>query len=371
MSLFRARSLAQFVNVWKSEVRPHFEDGVVQVFDVESMKYKYSSLHGLSELMGGFMEKGKQLDPTWVDVHIGQDSMDALLQSLSSLPLHPLTVEDISEAAKRPKAEHYDSYLHVVLAEDSVMEESNLRMTTHLDILLFHNFIISIHVENCNLVPATIFSLTHDSVRPDGHLGPDWILYKFLLSVKNHFDAEERAIELLIESLDSKVDIFIEDSSEELLQLLTESKRRVQRFQRMILIQIEVCLSLVPEQPTRLISEEAKIYIRDILSHVTALKGSMESANWQIINFHESVVAAVTLKLNIYQVETNAILKRYSAMATILMPLTFMTGVFGMNIFVPFVNGLNQGVLYFVYVIVLMFLFALIMIIYFKKKSWL
>lgn len=79
----------------------------------------------------------------WADVY--KPNMETLMRLEKAFGFHPLTTEDIHTLTTREKMEIYPKYLYVVFSERQFVPNSNNVRLSNVNILLFHNFVISIH----------------------------------------------------------------------------------------------------------------------------------------------------------------------------------------------------------------------------------
>ena len=109
-----------------------------------------------------------------------------------------------------------------------------------------------------------------------------------------------------------------------------------------------------------LIRDTTRIYLRDIYDHVIQISDSMEVSREILTGMIEMYLSSLSNKLN-------EVMKVLTVIATIFMPLTFITGIFGMNF--KYIPGLERfwG---FPVALLIMTIVALFMVRYFQRNRW-
>jgi magnesium transporter len=80
---------------------------------------------------------------------------------------------------------------------------------------------------------------------------------------------------------------------------------------------------------------QTRLYLRDVLDHILCLFDDVEMAKEQLTHLTHTYVARVSIGMARDSNQLNDIMKKFNAMATIVLPLTFVTGLWGMNVPVP------------------------------------
>jgi len=112
---------------------------------------------------------------------------------------------------------------------------------------------------------------------------------------------------------------------------------------------------------SRLIHKTTEIYLRDLHDHVISVMDGIESFRDILSGLHDIYISSINLKMN-------EIIKVLTVFSTIFMPLTFITGIYGMNF--EHMPELKWETGYYE-ILSLMMVLALTMVLYFKRKKWL
>jgi magnesium transporter len=168
----------------------------------------------------------------------------------------------------------------------------------------------------------------------------------------NVFDEFGERIEFLEEEVISRPD-------PQVLKEIYNLKREIIFLRRSVWPLRELVRSLERSE-TSLIKETTKIYLRDIYDHVIQIIDSMEV-------FREMLTGMIEMYLSSLSNRLNEVMKVLTIIATIFMPLTFLTGIFGMNF--KYIPGLEKG-WGFPASLLIMIIAALFMLRYFQKRQW-
>jgi magnesium transporter len=115
--------------------------------------------------------------------------------------------------------------------------------------------------------------------------------------------------------------------------------------------------------------EQTRLYLRDVLDHVLCLFDDIEMAKEQLTHLTNTYLARVSIQMAEVSNQLNGIMKKFNAMATIILPLTFVTGLWGMNVLVP--GGGEPTLIPFFSIVGSMVVFSIISVTLFRKFRWL
>jgi len=174
-------------------------------------------------------------------------------------------------------------------------------------------------------------------------------LVDYILPILYKVDANIRHLE---------EEIFIEDSRQ-VMQDLSFIRRDIIALRRIIRPQIAIVENL--EKVDRpFIREELDVYFGDILDHVVK--------EWEIVEDHLEVINGIADMANaLVSYRLNEVMQILTVISVIMLPLTLISGIYGMNVFLP----LQEHPDAFMMVIGLMFSIALSMLLYFRHRGWL
>jgi len=291
---------------------------------------------------------------TWINVE-GVHRPDVLEKIANCFGLHPLILEDISDVDQRPKIEDMDDYLFIVFKMLSYNFEYAEIEIEQISLVFGKNFVISFQE-----TVGDIFDPIRERLKAGKgrirKMGADYLAYSLMdATVDNYFkilDEFGEKIEFLEDEIISRPDPLV-------LKEIYHLKREI-IFLRRIILPLREMLRLLDRSESGLIKEPIRIYFRDIHDHVIQVIDSIEV-------FREMLTGMIEIYLSSLSKRMNEIMKVLTVIATIFMPLTFVTGVFGMNF--RYIPGLERA-WGFPIAILIMFGIGVYMLRYFRKNKW-
>lgn len=289
----------------------------------------------------------------WLDI-IGLKNTKAITDLGKELEIHPLIIEDILNTSQHPKFENYGRYL-VIVAKDIFFNEDDEIDSNQISFLLFEDTIISFQEEETDIFNSPLTRLKEGTnIRKNS---ADYLLYTLMDSiVDNYF--------LLLEDLGDRIDL-IEDELlakpyKELLEKIYKLKRDL-IYIRNSLWPMRNIITGITWNDHNLIKDETIYYFRDIYDHTIQLIDLTETSRDICSGMLDTYLSSLGNK-------TNDVMKILTIFSTISVPLTFLTGLYGMNF--AYFPELQWKYSYFIFwILVFGIIFAMIK--YFKKKGWL
>lgn len=293
----------------------------------------------------------------WIDVaDIDDDDVDLLT---SVFNLHPLTVEDFIMPNARPKVEEFAEYLFLVIFSIEAGKPNgngNGRIKiAELDCCLGKNFLITFHSEQFNSICTCKERVSKQS--PMIMHGADMLLYSVIdCCIDNYFP--------IITELDNMADDMSNElfrtASQETLKKIYNLKNEVINLRRTIGPQADV-ISLLTRGTFKFIAPTNIAYFRNIYDNMVRLNDIIGTSRDVIAGAMEAYVSLTSNRLN-------EIMKTLTVIATIMMPLTLIASIYGMNF--KHMPELDQRWGY-PAVILTMGIIMISMLIYFKRRKWL
>lgn len=297
------------------------------------------------------IKRTKSLDthkPIWVDVSDPtKPELDSLKKAFS---LHALTVEDCSKTGNRVKLEQFKEYLFIILY--GVMGKKEPAQV-QINFILGKNFLLTAHKGRI----STFEELKKDAPKMRSLLshGQDFLLHHLIdMETDNYFPV----LENLEEQIDELEDEVYRSMDHRVLGKLFRLKRQLLGIRRKTGPQKDVMLQLSRGLP--FISEHACIYFRDIYDHIIRIDESID-------DYREVLSNTLEVHLSMVSNRMNEVMKTLTIIATIMLPLTVITGIYGMNLNIP---EAHYDATYFI-VISTMAIIIGGMVIYFWRKRWL
>lgn len=271
----------------------------------------------------------------WVDF-IGE-SPEVAEPILSSFGFHPLAIDDALQETHTSKVDDWGDHLYIVFNVLNYKKEENGSFASEIDemdVFLGKNYIITYHDQVLTAIEDTWIACQRDVRHVQD--GPDHLLYRIV-------DALVMSYMPLIDQIDAQVDQ-IEDQvfdrpRADTLEHIFALKRLLLTMRRILLPQREV-LNKLARDDYRVIDPKDRIFFRDIYDHLVRLHDLNE-------NLRDLVSGVLDSYLSVTNNRMNEIMKVLTIITTFFMPITFITGFFGMNFFEPvahLVGWTNQQV---------------------------
>ncbi len=242
---------------------------------------------------------------------------------LESFGFHRLAIDDALQETHSPKIDDWGGYVYLALNYMRLNGADKSHWETEvdeLDIFLGPNFVVTHHDHPVPSLDAALASLQRDQ-RPllDG---ADHLLYKI---IDNVVTDTMPIVERIDEEIDEIEDQVFDRPTPRTLERLFALKRVLLAMRRILLPQREV-LNKLARDDYAVIDSKDRIFFRDIYDHLVRLHDLNET-------MRDLVGSALDTYLSVINNRMNEVMKTLTIITTLFMPLTFVTGFFGMNFF--------------------------------------
>jgi magnesium transporter len=291
---------------------------------------------------------------TWIEV-CGIHEVQSLKNLGECFKIHPLVLEDILDPEQRPKIEDYEDYLYIALKTINHVPETEKIEAEPVSLILGPGYVISCHESNGDLFAAVRERLARGKGRIR-KMGADYLAYALIdFIVDDYF--------VTLEEFSDKVE-FLED--EVVVRPSPQTLREVHHFKNdMIMLRkslwpLREVIARLERRESPLVSEGLGIYLKDVYDHTIIAIETVET-------YRDILSGMLDIYLSSMSNRLNEIMKVLTIIATIFMPLTFITSLYGMNF--KYMPELRWHYGYFE-VLGLMVVIALSMLWYFRRKHW-
>jgi magnesium transporter len=296
---------------------------------------------------------------TWIhlDPPIDPESVNTLRERFG---WHPLDVEDVLSKRQRPKIDDYadEGYLFGILhfpAYDKNIQRLN---AGELDFFLGPDYLVTI--SNVELLPVTrLFNRVQEDERFREQLfskGSGRLLYEVLDDL---FDYCFPILDKIAYKLDSIEDDIEDRRSEEIVTDISKAKQEIISYRKIIKPQ-RPALRLLERRIERFLPENLELYFDDLVDASERI--------WDLLdNYKEVVEALESTNESVISHRQNDVLRILTVFSVILLPLTLISGIFGMNVLFP---GEHTHAAFWA-IVGLMVSVIIGMIGFFKYKRWL
>ncbi|QSH42024.1 magnesium/cobalt transporter CorA [Lentisphaerota bacterium ZTH] len=269
--------------------------------------------------------------------------------------LHSLTIEDILDVLQNPKFEIYENYLVVFLRRvttDAIFNEFN---STQVCLILGTNYVISFEEKKSNIydIVKRRLRLSKSRLRL---AEVDFLFYSLLdVEVDNYFTG----IDIVSEEIEHMEAESFTEPQETTLRNIHCIRQQLPLLKRSVR-PLQYIANELRHERIALIRPELHIYFRDLYDHIRQIIESVEI-------FRDQQTGIMEIYLSNINNQMNKIMQFLTIIGTIFLPLTMVTGVYGMNFRYMPELGWRYG-----YFMVLAFMLAIAigMLALFKKKNW-
>lgn len=299
----------------------------------------------------------------WIDLENPNEAEEETIL-VSLFNIHPLAIEDCQRGKDTerhlPKVEDFDDYLFVIFnpLANPVRSENGDRVvdvrTVQLSSFIFNNCLITHHFDS---MPA--IDQARQLVVKNPHAlgrGPD---YFFHIIADTIVDQYSPAMDHLDDAIDeTEKEVFHKPSERTLIRIL-HLKKNVLAVRRIAVYQREM-LNRLSRGEFSLITPEEMIYYRNVYDHLVRMSDLADS-------YRDMVAGLLDAYLSVTSNKLSQVMKVLTIISTIFLPLSFITGWFGMNFRVIPIADLQYGILFATFLMVGV---AGGMVWWFKRNNW-
>ena len=257
-------------------------------------------------------------EPIWVELEHQDRACEQLLTE--QLKLHSLTLEDIWAESEQPKLEDYESYLYLLVHSISSSEHGTGVKLVELDLVLGATYVITYD-------PHGMARRVRDSLDHSPHMlarGPAWLMHAILDAAVDRYlpiiDHIDRELEKLEDEVLRKAGT---RQGPPLLRKLLSYKRLLLNLRRMSVHQRETLLRLARGEFEE-IPADAVPFFRDVYDHFLRVTDQVES-------YRDLTTSALEAYLTVQSNRMNEVMKTLTLISTVMLPITFISGIYGMN----------------------------------------
>jgi magnesium transporter len=287
----------------------------------------------------------------WLDL---DDPMSRDLDDLAvRYGFHELAIEDCRHHIQLAKLDYYDGYSFIVINSTHYSVKPCEVQVREIDAFLGPDYIVTVH-EGASTAVAEIKKRIVSNAK---HLTrPDQVLHAMIDLVVDRYLP---TLDHIGDTIDEVEDQLLIRTTSTHLQTIFELKRGLLQFRRAVSSQREL-LNLLIREDSNLIHQDMRIYFRDVYDHVVRAMDLVET-------YRDLLTGGLDIYLTQMANRTNDIVKALTILATIMLPLTLVTGYFGMNFeYMPLLKTPN-GIWY---ATGGMLVITISMLAFFKLRKW-
>lgn len=312
----------------------------------------------------GSTQRVEQVDPAWLsagaDASVWVDFNNPTEEEAKLLAdvfrFHELAIEDAISEIHHPKVESYGDYLYVVLHGIDFRAREHLFRTQDVDFFLGPRYLVTVHPG----ISRSIGKINELCLRNSRLLGegPAALMHRIIDVMVDNYRPEVDKLEDRLDQLEK--DVFA-GTRQNLARRILDFKRDVASLRRVVQPQRDV-VGRLARREFPFISETLAYRYRDVYDHLVRLSDEATFLQDRITSLLDAYLSAVSNQLN-------SVMKVLTVIATVFMPLTFITGLYGMNVTLPHF-GLGDDTVFWVLVLAMLAI-SVAMLALFRRRGWL
>jgi len=294
----------------------------------------------------------------WLDLEKPADDDFALLRDV--FKIHPLAIDDARKFGQRPKIDDYDDFTAlVVYGAQGGSEGRGVPRLEPVEVHCFYSehYLITVHQGGCT--PFEELRERHAKKLAKVEQGPG-LLYLVVDTLVDSFFPEMASFDEQIDSLETA--IFTNPTNDELEQVFT-MKRNLVTLRQVVTPQRDMFAALLSGRyyiPG--LDDDGMRYFRDVYDHLIRLSDELDT-------YRDLLTGAMDVYLSTVSNKLNVIMKQLGVIATIFLPISFLTGFFGQN-FGWLVDHIGGTATFFGFGLGLDLLSVTGFMIFFRKRGW-
>ena len=282
------------------------------------------------------------------------DPMSSVLDKLAvRYGFHELAVEDCRHRLQLAKVDYYDEHSFVIINTTHYTESPCEVELREINLFIGSDYILTVHFGHSRAIEEIEKKLATKAL----HLSrPDMVLHTIIDLVVDRYLP---TLDHMGDTIDKVQDEILIEPSASHLETMFDLKRGLLQFRRAVSSQRELVNAIIRDE-TDFIHNDMRIYFRDVYDHTVRAMDMVET-------YRDLLTGGLDIYLTQMANRTNDIVKALTILATLMLPLTLITGYFGMNFdYIPFIKD-HYGIWYVTIVLVII---SLGMLVWFKYKKW-
>ena len=312
----------------------------------------------------GETKTADRIDPAWLDpasaVSLWVDLVEPTPEEAQhvlgdTFHFHPLAIEDAVSQRNFPKVESYDTYLYVVLHGIDFRVQEHWFATRDIDFFLGGNYLVTVHDGHSRSI-QNLKELCQQHARILAE-GPVALMHRIVDSMVDNYQPELDGLEKEMDELEERA---VMAAGDNLMRPILEVKRDLAALRRIVIPQRDA-VGRLARREFAIISDEMAYRFRDVYDHLVRYADEATMFQDRMTGILEGYLSAISNRLNV-------VMKVLTVMSTVFLPLTVLTGMWGMNVPLPRFPG-GEGVQFW-WIVLIMAAISGVMLVLFRRKRW-
>jgi magnesium transporter len=262
---------------------------------------------------------------TWVDIESPtNEETDYLAQNY---PFHPLDLDDCLSRIQRPKIDRYDEYLFLVFHFPVFSPEARVTTPSQVSVFIGQNYLITLHKGDLKpLVKLFNQCQTDEDIRQEHFSqGSGYLLYRIIDRLVDYCFP---ILNKIGENIEAVEDVIFAVRARGTVREISTLRRDVISFRRIIWPMRAVIGGIEPKI-RRFSKMDLEVYFGDTVDHLDKIWDALDEYKEIIEGLNDTYDSLATNR-------TNEVMRMLTVIATILLPLTVIASIYGMNVPLPF-----------------------------------
>jgi magnesium transporter len=292
---------------------------------------------------------------TWIN--IDRPSLAEMQFLQERFPFHPLELEDCLSRVQLPKLDESPQYIFLVLHFPRFDPQTRATHASQVSIFVGPDYVVTVHQGDLRPLVKLFHDCQNSEEVRSRVLGPTagHLLYRVLDGLVDYCFP---ILNNLISNVEKIEDRVLDERSRDVIRELSYQRREVISFRRIIHPQTDV-LEALEQRPIPFLKARLDVYFSDLADHMRRIWNELEELKEVMESLQDSHQVIATYR-------TSEVMRMLTIIATIMLPLTVVTGLYGMNVRLPLEND-NVA---FLVILSIMGIIGGGMLIYFRVRGW-
>ncbi|KAK3379597.1 hypothetical protein B0T24DRAFT_163766 [Lasiosphaeria ovina] len=316
-------------------------ESTIHAADLEGLILPGEDIRGLFSF-----PKGESDGVWWLNMN--KPSEEEVRAVCRAFGIHPLTIEDITTQESREKIELFPSYYFACFRSFYLEVDAETKETEYVP---FNIYVIVFREGTLSFSYASNMHASHvrkriTMLKDYVALSSDWICYALIDNIVDSFAPIINKLEMDTDQIEDEVFIARTDDMAEFLRKIGIARKNVMGLMRLLGGKADVLRGF-----TKRCNENYKVtprmdiglYLGDIQDHVVTMMTNLGHFEKMLSRAHSNYLAQISIDGIAQGTSTNRVLSKITLLASIIVPLNVVTGLFGMNVFIPWKDVDNLG----------------------------
>ncbi len=271
--------------------------------------------------------------------------------------IHPLNLEDLLSQTERPKIDEGDEYLFVVMQFPVWDKRSRISRPSEVEFILGRNFLVTVHDGGLKPLVELFRRCAQESGERQRFMarGANDAFYMIVDQLVDYIFPILQKVDQNIHAIEDRI---FDGSTRDLITQIAVVRRDIIALRRIIRHLVPILEALErTEHP--IIREDLEEYFGDTVDHIYRARDIIDENAEVIAGLSETADTLISHR-------TNEVIRALTIISVVFMPLTLVSGIYGMNIGLP----LDEHPLAFIVIVGVMLTIVIFMLLFFRRRGW-